>query len=76
MIDNIVKFPPPESVGEGYRTDPDELLEGAKGKSFETIIIIGQRKDGTLSISSNANLGETVVLMEFARHDILFGDRP
>lgn len=35
-MSNVVKFEPVE-VGEGYRFDPDEILEAAKGQGFQTL---------------------------------------
>lgn len=72
-MSNVVKFDP-VVVGEGYRFDPDELLEAAKGQGFETLAILGQLPDGTYWVSGSSNAGETLVLMERAKHQIVFGD--
>lgn len=72
MSDKVHKLRPVE-VGEGYRFDPDEILEAAKGKAFERVVILGELPDGTLWISGSANLGESIVLIELAKHDLLFG---
>ena len=64
----------PETVGEGYRFDPDDVLECAKGHDFVTLVIIGEYEDGTQYIAGNANAGETVIAMERAKHNIIFGD--
>lgn len=61
-------------VGEGFRFDPDETLEAAKGQGFETITIIGELSDGSLWVSGSANAGETLILLERAKHSLVFGD--
>lgn len=68
----IVKLQP-TSVGEGFRFDPDELLEAAKGNGFDTLVILGELPDGSTWISGTANAGETLILMERAKHDLIFG---
>lgn len=70
---NVVKFDP-VIVGEGFRFDADELLEAAKGQGFTTLAILGELEDGTIWVSGSTNAGETLVLMEKAKHQIVFGD--
>lgn len=72
-MSNVVKLEPVE-VGEGYRFDPDEILEAAKGQGFATLAILGQFEDGTFWVSGSANAGETLILMERAKHQIVFGE--
>lgn len=60
-------------VGEGFRFDPDELLEAAKGQGFTKLAILAQNPDGTLWVSGTANAGETLILMELAKHQIVHG---
>jgi hypothetical protein len=60
-------------VGEGFRFDPDDLLEKAKGQEFTGLAIIGQRPDGTISVRGSANAGETLILIELAKHQIIHG---
>lgn len=64
----------PESVGPGYRFDPDDILDAAKGQGFLTLAVIGQNPDGSIWISGNANAGETLVLMERAKRMVVFGE--
>ena len=73
MADNVHKFEP-QVVGDDYRFDPDTVLEAAKGQGFETLVVIGTTADGSFWVSGNANAGETLVLMEQAKHTIVFGD--
>lgn len=66
----------PQLVGEGYRFDPDKILEEAKGNEFSNVVVIGENPDGTLWISSAANAGEALVMLERAKHFIVFGKEP
>jgi hypothetical protein len=70
---NVEKFQPVE-VGENYRFDPDELLEAAKGQSFTDLVILAEQPDGELWVSGMANAGETMILLERAKHQIVFGE--
>lgn len=64
----------PETVGDEYRFDPDQVLEDAKGQGFMTLMVLAQNEDGDIWITGNANVGETLVLMERAKHHLVFGD--
>ena len=69
----VHKFEPRE-VGSGYRFDPDQILEEAKGRGHTNILVIGELENGELWISSAANAGEALVLMEKAKRQIVFGE--
>lgn len=69
----VVKFEPRE-VGSGYRFDPDQILEAAKGQGFDNILIVGMLENGELWVSSAANAGEALILMEKAKRQICFGE--
>lgn len=72
MTAEIVQLVPDE-VGDEYRFDPDAELEAAKGKRLQSILIIGQTEDGGLYIGGNLNAGGGLVLMEMAKHALVFG---
>ena len=72
-MSNVHKFEP-VLVGEGYRFDADVILDGAKGQPFENVLVIGQLESGELWISSAANAGEALILMEKAKRQICFGE--
>lgn len=63
----------PEFVGDNYRFEADDVLEAAKGQKFTCLAILGETEDGELYVAGNANSGETMVLMERAKHLIVFG---
>lgn len=71
--DNVTKLELVE-VGEGFRFDADELLEAAKGQEFTALFIAGQLADGTLWLSSTANAGETLILLEKVKHQVILGE--
>ncbi len=70
MSDNVVKFSP-QIVGEGYRFDPDEILEAAKGAAFTNLMIIAEYPDGELYVAGASNAGECMILMERAKNQIV-----
>ena len=72
-MSKIVKFSP-KIVGESFRFDCDGILEKAKGQEFATVCVIGHHPDGQLWVSGSANAGETMMLLELAKHHILFGE--
>lgn len=63
-----------EEVGSGYRFDPDQILEGAKGADFANVLVIGEYQDGSLYIAGASNAGETLILMERAKHQLIHGE--
>jgi hypothetical protein len=63
-----------EEVGDNYRFEPDKILEAAKGQDFVNVLIIGQHEDGELWVSSAANAGTALILMEKAKQRIVFGE--
>lgn len=69
----VVEFHP-VLVGEGYRFDPDDILEKAKGNEFTTVAVIAEMPDGSLWVSGSANAGEALILMEKAKRQICFGE--
>lgn len=69
----VLKFEP-ELVGEGFRFDPDKILEEAKGQGFTMVSIIAEREDGTIFVSGSANAGETLILMKRAERQIVLGE--
>jgi len=68
---NVVKFDP-VIVGENFRFDGDEILEAAKGRQWSRLMIIGEIEgEDDLYIAGNANAGETLILMEMAKRDLI-----
>lgn len=75
MIDNVHKLELVQ-VGQDFRFDPDQILEAAKGKDFARVSVIGELPDGSIWVSGSANAGETIILMEMAKRQIIFGEDP
>lgn len=71
MTDNVAKLQL-VTVGEGFRLDPDAVLEAAKGQGMTSLVILGELPDGELWVSASANAGETMILMERAKRLICF----
>lgn len=63
----------PVSIGEGYRFDPDEILDAAKGQGFAELVIIGTLLSGERWVSGNCNAGEALILMERAKLEMIGG---
>lgn len=72
MTAKVLKFDP-VVVGEGFRFDPDQILEEAKGQGFTILAVLAETEDGEIWISGSANAGETLILMECAKRQIVFG---
>ena len=70
---NVVKLQPVE-IGDGYRFDPDAILEEAKGHGFTILAVLGETEDGEFWISGSANAGETLVLLKRAERRVVFGE--
>ena len=61
-------------VGEDFRFDPDDILEQAKGQFFTRLVIIGETEnDDELYVAGTANAGESLILMELAKLQIIKG---
>lgn len=60
-------------VGEDFRFDPDDILEQAKGRGFMRLVIIGETDDDDLYVAGTANAGESLILMELAKLQIIKG---
>jgi hypothetical protein len=71
-MSNVVKLEPVE-IGDGYRFDPDELLEANKGAGWSILALIGEI-DGEIVVCGSANAGETLILLEKAKLKII-GER-
>lgn len=64
----------PREVSDGWRFDPDEILEAAKGLDFANLAIIGELPDGRLYFAGVANANETLMLIERAKLKIISPD--
>lgn len=60
-------------VGENVRLAAQPVLDGAADQSFERMVVIGRCDDGSLYVAGTANAGETMILLEQAKHFIAFG---
>lgn len=60
-------------VGENFRFDAEKILDAAKEHKFERLVIIGGLEDGTTYVAGTVNVGEALVLIERAKHFLVFG---
>lgn len=75
MTATVTKLEPVE-VGDGFRFDPDALLEAAKGHGFTNLVIIGEHPEGgRLWVSGLANAGESIIMIELAKLQIIGHER-
>lgn len=72
MSENVVKLQVHE-VGENYRFQAIEVLDGARDQKFERMVVIGRTEEGELYVAGTANAGESLILIEHAKHFIAFG---
>ena len=61
----------PSSMGDGFRFDANALLDDFKDTEIETLIVIAEN-DGVITVRGNANTGEALLLMERAKHALVF----
>ena len=69
----VLRFEP-KVVGDGYRFDPNVILDEAKDRGFTSVVVIGEMEDGSTWVSSAANAGEALILMERAKKLVVFGE--
>lgn len=72
MSDNVVKLNLVQ-VGEGYRFEPEHILEQAKVVPFQHMTIIGRTTGGELYVAGTSSAGDTCLLLEQAKHFLVFG---
>jgi hypothetical protein len=73
MTDNLVKLEL-VTVGDGFRFDPNEVLEQAKARGFTNLVIIGELPgEDDLYVAGMANAGEALILMEKAKLQVIKG---
>lgn len=70
MSDNVTHLRAIEA-GEGFKADPDAILEGAKGQGMTDVAICGYLPDGSLWVSSSCGDGATFLLIERAKFSLL-----
>lgn len=74
QVTNVIQLAPHlDTVGENYKFDVNEVLEAAKDK-LEVVTIIGETEDGELYLASSSNAGVTMIMLERAKHLIVFGE--
>lgn len=58
--------------GDQVRLDAEAVLDGAKGRDWDRLMVIGQVVgEDRVYVAGNANAGETLILMELAKLQII-----
>lgn len=73
MTAEVVRLVPNE-VGDDYRFDGDEILKDAMGRNWHRLVVLGQiegEEDEDIYIAGNANAGESMILLEIAKLQLL-----
>lgn len=70
---NVIRLVP-DGVGDGYRIEADTVLKAAKGREYHRLVVIGQDEEGELYLAGTANAGESLILIELAKHQIVHGE--
>lgn len=73
MSAEILKFEP-TIVGGGATISPDEVMDAAKEIGLTTLVLTGETADGNIYIAGTISAGDAVMLLEKAKHGIIFGD--
>jgi hypothetical protein len=71
-MNNVVKLEVHEA-GEHYRIEAAAVLNAAREQAFERMVVIGRTESGDLYIAGTANAGESMILIEQAKHFLTFG---
>ncbi len=68
MADRIVRFPGKTTA----EHTPDYILEAAKGRDLQTVVVVGMNKDGGLWFSgSTSNIEHVALLLDRAKQRLL-----
>jgi hypothetical protein len=73
MTDNVIQLVP-DSVGEAYEVQVVDVLDGAAAEGLTMVGVIGYDADGGLFVAGSHGDGELIMLLERAKHYILFGE--
>ena len=60
-------------AGTNYRIEANQVLNAAKAHDFERMVVIGRLENGDLYVAGTANAGESLILIEQAKHLVVFG---
>lgn len=71
MTAEIVRLVPQEA-GDAFRLEADAVLDGAKGRDYHRLVVIGQIEgEDDLYVAGTDNAGESLILMEWAKLQII-----
>lgn len=68
--DKVVPIGGDRVVGEGFRVEPDQVLNQALGLNDE-VVLVGIGKDGALTVASSGGAEEAMILLDLAKRWML-----
>jgi hypothetical protein len=71
MADNVIRLVP-NSVGDAYKINPDEVL-GAWMGDLETCVLVGVTTDGELIVAGTGSAAESLLLLAQGSASIVEG---
>lgn len=69
MTDNVIRLVP-KQIGEGVVLSSDAVLDGARGKLSEAVVI-GVEGNGDLYLASTHSLRDVIYMLELAKMALL-----
>lgn len=73
MSDNVLRMVP-DLIGEDVDLGVKNVLEEAVEFGLDTVVVIGETEDGEIYVAGSHNAGASLVLIERAKHKLVFGD--
>lgn len=73
MSDNVLRLVP-DRIGEDVDLGVKNVLEEAEEYDLDTVVVIGETKEGEMYVAGSRNAGASLVLIERAKHKLVFGD--
>lgn len=73
MSDNVLRLVP-DLIGEDVDLGAKNVLEEAVEFGLDTVVVIGETEDGEIYVAGSRNAGTSLVLIERAKHKLVFGD--
>lgn len=73
MTDNVIHLVP-DSIGDAYVVQVSDVLDGAVAEGLTMVGVIGYDAGGGVFVAGSHSDGELIMLLERAKHYILFGE--
>ena len=63
---NVINFTG-QTIGDGIRVAPENVLDGAKAQSFSEVVVMGRLDDGEIYTAGTCGAADTLMLIEQAK---------